>query len=61
MNNATPLFKSLSDEALIENYLSYKQLAYNGAACKSRNVGKLLRNLDIIVAIGRKRGIQFPI
>lgn len=59
--NTTPLFKDLSDAALVENYLATKALAYNGAAVKSRNLGRTLRNLDIIVAIARKRGIKLPV
>jgi len=66
MNNETktpktPLFKSLSNEALIENYIGFKTLAHTGAAVKSRNLGKILRNLDIIIAIGRQRGLTFPV
>jgi hypothetical protein len=57
----TPLFKSLSDEALVENYVAFKTLAHTGAAVKSRNLGKILRSLDIIIAIGRKRGLTFPV
>lgn len=59
--NTSPFFKELSDEALIENYIAHKALAHTGAAVKSRGLGSILRNLDIIIAIGRKRGLTFPV
>jgi hypothetical protein len=44
----TPLFKDLSDDALIASYWSYKALAHNAAALKSPKLGTLLRHLDIM-------------
>lgn len=58
---STPLFRDLSDEALVENYLAYKALAYNAAQLRSRRLGTLLRSLDIIIAIARKRGLRLPV
>lgn len=55
-----PLFKSLSDDALVRHYISAKALAYNAAQLRSPRLGGLLRNLDIIVAIARKRGLSLP-
>lgn len=56
----TPLYKELSNEALVTEYVGLKSLAYTGAAVKSRNLGKILRNLDIVIAIARKRGVALP-
>lgn len=65
---ATPLFKSLSNEALRTEYRGYRNLAYNnagmaasGAVNKNRaagQMGKLMRNIEIIEAIARQRGIS---
>jgi hypothetical protein len=55
------LFKDLSDESLVENYIAVKMLAYNAARVKSRGLGRLLRDLDIIVAVARKRGLRLPV
>lgn len=58
---ATPLFRDLSNEALVENYIAYKQLSHNACQLKSRKLGQLLRSLDIIIAIARKRGLKLPV
>lgn len=52
--------KDLSDAGLVEHYTTLKGLIYNGAAMKSRNLGKLLREFDITIAIARKRGVRLP-
>lgn len=59
--NKTPLFKDLSDAALVENYIALKSLAYTGSAVKSRKLGTTLRHLDIVIAVARKRGLQLPV
>jgi hypothetical protein len=51
------MIKDLDDNALREHYRALRALAYNGAAVKSRGLGKILRELDITVAIARKRGV----
>ncbi len=56
-----PYFKALSDEALVEVYLATKSLAYTGAAVKSRGLGRLLRDLDLICNIARQRGLKLPV
>lgn len=58
--NKTPLIKDLSDSALVEHYTSLKALAYNGAQVKSRGLGSILRQLDITVAVARRRGVRLP-
>lgn len=68
-NRRTPLFKELSDEALREEYRGYRTLAYNNAnmaaGCRTATrtklasqMGRLMRNIEIIEAIARKRGIR---
>lgn len=64
----TPLFKSLSDEALRTEYWGYRALAYNNAAMAQGGIvwrnkcaaqmGRLMRNIEIIEAIAKKRGIS---
>lgn len=49
--------KALSDDALRAHYWSLRALAHNGAAVKSRGLGRILRELDITVAVARKRGV----
>lgn len=56
----TPYFKEMTDEGIVESYVSLKALAYNGAAMKSPRLGTLLRHLDIVVGIARKRGLKLP-
>lgn len=64
----TPLFKSLSDSALRAEYEGYRALAYNNAAIAAsgavnRNkaaaqMGRLMRNIQIIEGIARQRRIS---
>lgn len=56
----TPLFRDLSNEALLEQYVSLKALAYNGAKMKWPGLGRCLRNLDIVIGLARKRGMSLP-
>ncbi len=59
---STPLFKSLSDEALRTEYRGYRALAYNnaniGTQAAARQMGQLMKCIEIIEAIARKRGIR---
>ncbi len=65
----TPLFKSLSDAALRAEYAGYRALAYNNAAIAqtfggrgasrcAQQMGRLMRNIEIIEAIARQRRIS---
>lgn len=64
----TPFFKDLSDDALRTEYRGWRELAYNNANMAAggrawRNkcatqMGRLMRNIEIIEAIARKRGIS---
>lgn len=64
----TPFFKELSDEALRTEYHGYRELAYNNANAASsggvnkrkaaNQMGRLMRNIQIIEAIAKKRGIR---
>jgi hypothetical protein len=69
----TPLFKDMSNEALVEAYWATRALIANAdgmatmmAECgarrsASKSIGQIFRqqrNLDIIVAVSRKRGIS---
>ncbi len=68
MTFKTPLFKELSNEALRTEYAGYRALAYNnanmaGSGAVNRNrcagqMGRLMRNIDIIEGIARQRGIS---
>jgi hypothetical protein len=62
------LYKEMSDEALRTEYKSLRNLAHNSAAIAACGVGnnkkgavqmgKLMRNIEIIEAIARQRGIK---
>jgi hypothetical protein len=67
----TPLFKDLSDEALRTEYRGWRELAYNnaniaasGAVNRKKcaaSMGRIMRNVEIIEAIARKRGIPLVV
>ncbi len=67
-NKTTPLFKDLSNEALRTEYKGWRDLMFNNAnmaasGAVNRNkaafqMGKIMRNVEIIEAIARKRGIR---
>lgn len=50
-------FTEMTDEGLVEAYWATRTLAANGANVRSRNTGRTLRHLDIIVAVARRRGL----
>ncbi len=67
----TPLFKSLSDAALRIEYRGWRELAYNNAkmaqSCRdggptikklAYQMGKIMRNVEIIEAIAKQRKIS---
>lgn len=51
------LIKDMSDAALVENYEGLVKLIRVAFATKSRKLGKMLREMDITIAVARKRGI----
>jgi hypothetical protein len=53
-----PFFKALSDQALVENYWALRALAYNGAEVRSKGLGRILADLDLVINIARKRGLD---
>jgi hypothetical protein len=56
-----PLFRDLTDEGLVEAYVSTKALLFNASQLRaSRQVFALLRDLDIVVGVARKRGLRLP-
>jgi hypothetical protein len=55
------LYRDLTDDGLVENYVSLKVLAHNAAQLRSRRLGQLLRDLDIVVGLARKRGLRLPV
>jgi len=65
---ATPLFKDMCDDSLRREYVGWRELAYNNAACaasgavnlrkSAAQMGRIMRNVQIIEAIARKRGIS---
>jgi len=64
----TPLFKELSDDALRTEYAGWRALAYNNAQMAgsgavnvgkcARQMGRIMRNVEIIEAIARQRRIS---
>ena len=62
----TPLFKSLSDDALRTEYRGYRALAYNqiaigGGPRGARQMGQLMRAIQIIEGIARQRRIALVV
>ena len=56
------LFRDLTDDGLVDAYIATKQLAYNAGQLKmARQVVRLLRDLDIIAGLARKRGLRLPV
>lgn len=54
-----PLFKDLSDSALRDAYWATRGLLANAGNMRAaRQVFALTRDLDIIVAVARKRGLS---
>lgn len=68
MQTKTPLFKSLSNDALRTEYRGWRNLAFNNANAAAsgavnvsraaRSMGQIMRNVEIIEAIARQRGIS---
>ena len=52
------MFKDMTDSALVEAYWSCRRLAADMANARNTRVGRVLRDMDIIVAIARKRGLK---
>lgn len=68
MTNSKPLFKDMSDEALVTEYWAYRALVHNNAGMAASGAvnrhkaaaqqGKLLKSFDIICALIRRRGLK---
>lgn len=54
-----PFFKAMTDRALWETYWSTRELLANAFALRMDSVRWLEADLDLIVALGRQRGIRF--
>lgn len=52
------MIKDMTDEGLVEAYWATRALINNAAEGRLAGMGRLLRNLDIIVAVARKRGVD---
>lgn len=52
------MFTEMTDEGLVEAYWSTRRLASDMANARNRRVGRVLRDMDIIVAVARKRGLS---
>lgn len=56
------MFRDMTDEGLVEAYRATKLLAHSAGQLKlSRQVFRLLRDLDIIVGLARRRGLRLPV
>lgn len=54
-----PFIKDMTNEALVEHYHATRALLANAANGRmARSTGRLLRELDITVAVARKRGVD---
>jgi hypothetical protein len=52
------MFTEMTDEGLVEAYWTTRRLASDMANARNRRVGRVLRDMDIIVAVARKRGLS---
>jgi hypothetical protein len=52
------MFKCMTDEALVEAYWNTRRLAADMAKAGNPRLGRLLRDIDIIVAVARRRGLD---
>lgn len=52
------MFKHMSDEGLVDAYWTCRRLAHDMAEARNPRVGKVLRDMDIIVAVARKRRLS---
>jgi hypothetical protein len=50
-------FKDMDDDALVAAYWNTRKLTANAANTRSKGLGGLLNDIDIIVAIAHRRGI----
>lgn len=68
----TPLFKTLSDDSLRTEYRGWREIAYNasriaqsagprGRSRMASQTGRALRNMEIIEALARGRGISLAV
>lgn len=57
----TPMIRDLTDAGLVEHYVGLKALIHSGAAMRSPRLGAMLKQLDITVAVARKRGVRLPV
>lgn len=53
-----PYYRELSDEGLQEAYLGLRSLAWVGGQVRDPNLGRILRDLDLVVCLARKRGLS---
>lgn len=49
--------KELSNQALVAHYDGLRALAFNGAAIQDPHLDRILRDLDITIAVARRRGV----
>jgi hypothetical protein len=62
MKRERVLFRALTDEGLVEAYVSTRVLLHNAGQLRmSRQVFALLRDLDIIVGVARQRGLRLSV
>lgn len=52
------MFKDMTNEALVEAYWANRKMAFQQAEARNPRMNRTLKNIDIIVAIARKRGIR---
>ncbi len=51
-------FTDMTDEGLVEAYWATRRLAADMGNARNTRVGRVLRDMDIIVAVSRKRGLS---
>ncbi len=51
------MIKDMTDAQLVEHYWTLRSMIARGAEAKNPRIGRMMRELDITVAIARKRGV----
>ena len=51
------MIKDMTDAELIEHYWALRTMIARGVVAKNPRIGRMMRDLDITVAIARKRGV----
>lgn len=52
------MIRDLDDDALVAHYWALRRLAHDMSSARNPRLGRVLRDLDITVAVARKRRLD---